>query len=270
MNYFDKIPTIIYGGRAAKNLITKAQFSEQTRNNKLLYYPYTLPDSMRADNLSNKYYDNPGYSWLIWMTNNIIDPYYGLPLSEEEFRRFITSKYGSVELAKRSIKCWRSNWYRDDTRLTLAQYETLSFNHKKYYDPVLNNNLQVVGYKRKQENTLINTNAAYELKVTNTLTQGSLIGSNDWYATIAYADESSIIIEKVIGLPEVGDAINSNIITQVTLRSATSAFTDADFWEPVSLWDYEYDINEGKKHIKLLDNRYRNQVTAELERVMNT
>ena len=63
MNYFNKLPTIIYDGQLAKNLLARAKLSDSTRNNKLTFQRYTINELDRVDVLSNYYYDNPGYSW---------------------------------------------------------------------------------------------------------------------------------------------------------------------------------------------------------------
>lgn len=58
-------------------------------------------------------------------------------------------------------------------------------------------------------------------------------------------------------------------VGSVTTIAETLATTEADYWESVSCYDFEYEINQKKKEIKLLDGRYRNQVESELQRVMD-
>lgn len=273
MNYFDKIPIISYGGRIAKNIVTKAQLSESTRSNKFNFYPYSM-GSERSDTLSNLYYDNPGYSWLIWLTNNIVDPYYQMPLSDEEFNAFIASKYGTVQIAQRKIKAWRNNWFSDDTRLTPGQYDTLSFDHKKYYDPVLNNYLHVSEYKRKSDSTLINNNAIIELELSPGFIVGEEIAVGSSYAIIAAVSGSYVTIEKVIGSFPIGATVvgktsgqTAEVLSSVVL-STSVVYNQASFWTPVTFYQFEYDLNEGRKQLYLLDNRLKGQADLELKRVM--
>lgn len=273
MNYFDKTPSVVYGGRVAKNIVSKAQLSEETKGNKFNFYPYTM-QAERSDNLSNKYYESPGYSWLIWLTNDIIDPYYQMPLTDEELREHIKVKYGSLEIAQRKIKCWRSNWYNDNTRLTPTQFDNLLYSHKKYYDPVLNNYLQVAEYKRKADSTLLNTNVIIELEVGPGYIVGEEVTVGSSYAAVSIVDGNYIIIENVVGLFNLGSTIlgktsgTTSIITQSTTLSTSLASSEASFWQPVTYFQYEQDLNEGRKSIKLLDNRFKNQADTELKRVM--
>lgn len=274
MNYFDKIPTILYNGRVAKNLVAKAQFSDQTRKDKFLYYPYSIPEATRADTLSNKYYDSPGYSWLIWMTNNVIDPYYDLPLDPVDFDRMIANKYKSTALAQRKIKCWRNNWYTDEIRLSVAQYSTLNPDYKKYYEPTLDSYFSVSGYKRKVDNSIVCSNVVAEIAVAGQYQVGEEVSTYTGYGFVDYCDGSYTMVSNVIGVIEAGQTLEgkqslvSSPITAYTLVSNSIVFTDADYWTPVTYYEYEFDLNEGRKHIKLLDNRYKNQVETELKRVM--
>ena len=57
---------------------------------------YNIPEGERADTLSLRYYGGFEYVWLIFLANNILDPIFDWPLSQDELRKHIICKYGSL------------------------------------------------------------------------------------------------------------------------------------------------------------------------------
>jgi len=279
MNYFNKFPIISYDGKLAKNLLVRTKLSDSTKSNKLAYYPYTMTEEDRVDILANDYYDNPGYTWLVWMSNDIIDPYYGLPLSEQDFFNFITLKYGSFDKAMRKTFYYRVNWVdNQEEQLTISQYITLPGSHRKYYDPLLDNYGQVQSYKRKQDDQIASTNKIVALMVsglTDTFTVGEELQVNGTnYAFCTSSSNTQVLVQHVVGQFVVGDIITGKEsgLTATVETSSVLAETipsgELVFWTLVSCFEYEQELNESKKNIQLLDAKYANKAEADLKRLM--
>ena len=66
-------------------------------------YNYTIPDGERPDTLSYRYYGGFEYIWLIFLANNIFDPIFDWPLSQDELRKHIICKYGSLDAANSGV-----------------------------------------------------------------------------------------------------------------------------------------------------------------------
>lgn len=280
MNYFDKIPTITYKGALCKNLLARARLSDQTREQKAVFYPYTMEGADRVDILSNDYYDDPGFTWLIWLTNNTIDPYYDVALEETDFVQYIIKKYGSYENAARKIQFYRNNWYDNtNVQITVTQFNALSPSLKKYYEPVIDNNLAPIAYKRKRHDDTVATNKVITLGISNatgTFTVGEEIRvTTSNYAFVTFANSSVVTCQHVTGEFTTIDTITGQTsgvqadIDTVTLIIETAASTDVGYWTPVTFLDYEQEQNENKKTIQLLDPRYVGQAESDLRRVMN-
>ena len=277
MNYFDKLPTITYDNNLVKNLLARARLSDSVKKQKTAFYPYTMDGGDRVDNLSNLYYDNPGYTWLIWLTNNTVDPYFDLPLSEEDLFSHIVAKYGSFELAQRKIKLFRTNWYDNtDQELTVAQFDALTSSYKKYYEPVLDNVLNVAKYVRKRRDETVATNkivSATITSVTGTFKVGEEIKVNGTnYAFCTYVSATSLTMQHVVGtlsgtVTGQESGATATIGTVTTLKE-TLAAQDNSFWSPVTFLEYEQELNEAKKQIRLLDVRFASQADSDLRRVM--
>lgn len=94
--YFENFPIITYEGKQVRDITRRNQFVRNVSTNPLLYLPYTISEGERAEDIANFYYGSVDYSWLVYMANNIMDPYHEWPLSEAEFNDFLIDKYGNV------------------------------------------------------------------------------------------------------------------------------------------------------------------------------
>ena len=280
MNYFNKFPTITYDGQLAKNLLARTKLSDNTRDNKLVFQRYTINELDRADVLSNYYYDSPGYSWLVWFSNDIIDPYYDMPMPEIDFNRYLEAKYGSIEAATRKIEFYRFDWISIDTVLTPQQFANLG-KSKKYYKPVLDVNLIPVQYVIDQKDYVVATNRIEQITINNisgTFVVGEEIQvSGSVYATVAGVGDDYLICKHIVGGLLVGNIVTgqtSSASATITLVPAQPLTQNIDineviYWKPVTAFEYENELNEFKKEIKLVDVRYKSQVESEFKRLMS-
>ena len=87
------------------------------------YTPYVVQDGESPDYISYKFYGNPGYDWIIMLTNNVHSMYDDWPRNSETFKQYITEKYGSLETALSTTK-----YYYDSSRniIDLLEYTSLS------------------------------------------------------------------------------------------------------------------------------------------------
>jgi hypothetical protein len=300
MNYFNKLPTISYNGYDVKNILARAQLSKQTKASYSLFYPYTLTDDDRIDRLSKNYYENPGYSWLVWLANETIDPYYGLSVSDFDLVNLITSKYGSLETAARKIKHYRIDWINDTTELTPEQFDNYaddSFNgpHRKYFEVVLDSYGLVKKYVRKQDDSVIATNQTIILTLTNVVgtfvkdEEVQINNNPNIYAFVKTVDGSTLTIQHTTGFPvqtsipagmffSLSDTFTGYTVTGKESRATgiidsgtgvkTMAEVDSAFWSPVTYLDYEYEENAKKKYIQLIGSQHKNTVEDQFKRIM--
>ena len=289
MKYFSKVPLVNYGGQSARNLLAKAQLTPKTKQTTTLFYPYTMNADDRIDVLSYKYYDNPDYAWLIWMVNEVVDPYYDMALSEDNFKAYIIKKYGSIQTAQTRIKYWRNDWSEDDTTLTPIEYNALpcyydsvnkiNVNTKKYYDPTLDVFNNIYGYSRKKEDWILATNRAATFSCTTTgqFIEGEKIRKNvSNYGYVVFSNGTEMTIQHVTGVISNGDTLEgvesgaTCTVTSVPYVQITIPAEEMQFWSPVTYYEFEQEQNEKKKEIVLVDNRYKQSVEDELARVFRS
>lgn len=281
MNYFNKFPLISYNGKTAVNLLARAALPPKIRNNKNIFYNYTLAEEDRVDVLSQDYYDNPGYTWAIWHANDTVDPYYEMSIPGPDLFEHIATKYGSLADAQRKIAFYRVNWYGDQTRLSATQFKDLPIRHKKYWSPFLDQYGSVAGYQRNRTEISLNTNRIVQLNFNSTapFTVGEKISINSTtYGYCTFSDSTKAMIQHITGdfesLTVVGQTIigdqsgTTTSLDSAIVVSSTDAWTDAVYWEAVTFFDYEMELNERKKDIKLINNLYTTQIENELRRAM--
>jgi hypothetical protein len=92
-NYFDTLPIIGYNGTRVRDISRRDKFRELAQSNPYLFLPYTIKEGDRPEDIAYYYYGSTDYTWVVYLSNNLIDPYTQWPLSEENFHRFLIEKY---------------------------------------------------------------------------------------------------------------------------------------------------------------------------------
>ena len=267
-NLFEKFPLTLYNNTLCRDITRRVKIDERTKNALTLYYTYEVKGGARADLISDAYYEEPTLDWLLWMTNNIVDPYYQWNLSENDFNDFLIKKYGSVENSIKKILCYRNNWYNDDKVLTPEFYEnTLDRNWKKYYAPFYGNNVKILYWKRREEDWVMETNKIYKLYVSDptVFVAGELVDVKNTSTTRVGGGEITAIGSTYILLKNIdGSFANNNIVTgEISLLPQTitdvalvyEAIKDDEgvFWSPVTYYDIENEKNAYNRSINILD-----------------
>ena len=275
--YFENFPDILYNGQQVKNILAKANLTNQTRSNQSIFYPFTMKeDALRLDILSYKYYDNPDYAWLIYLTNNVIDPYYDMPLSQDDFNNFIIKKYGSIETAQKNIAYYRNAYENDESVLTIDEYESLNTLDKRYWNPTLDIIGNVYGYERKKVDWRVNTNRIVNVNVSgNTVFSiNEYVYTDNSHGFVTFANTSVCSLQHVSGGFTANTVLSNNTVSTLIVSSNTivenvTEVEEARYWNSVSFYDKEAELNAKKKEIYLIDNRYKDTISAELKASMS-
>ncbi|MGA1048480.1 MAG: baseplate wedge protein 53 [Minisyncoccia bacterium] len=96
MKYFEKFPIITYQGRKVRDITRRAAFKRAIATNPYLYYSYTVKEGERAEDVARFYYGSVDYIWLVYMANNIIDPYDEWPMDPSTFNAYLVEKYSET------------------------------------------------------------------------------------------------------------------------------------------------------------------------------
>ena len=93
MKYFENFPTINYNGRRVKDITRRSAFLTAVQNNPYVYYPYTVSSNERAEDVARLYYGSVDFVWLVYLANNIMDPYHEWTMNENTFNDYLVDKY---------------------------------------------------------------------------------------------------------------------------------------------------------------------------------
>ncbi|NDG29045.1 hypothetical protein EB118_02965 [bacterium] len=268
--YFNFFPSTNYANNIVTNILAKARFDQSVQENFAIFYPYTIQQGERADIIAARVYEDPTLDWILYMSNNITDPYYDWPLSQEQFNRYIISKYGNLTNAEQ-IAFFRNNYYNDESFISPSAFNTLTTSHKKYYSPIIGYNNTIISYKRKELDVVLDTNKTISLTVSSS--NGFVVGekitqsSNSGY--ISYIGSNKITINRVTG------DISNNSITGLKSGSTTSVTSsstlntsipdsESSFYSPVTYLQYEEELNESKFNIRVLDKSYVGKIQRDM------
>jgi len=109
MYYFEQFPTVRYDllakGKpiALTNIMLRYKIRDELAQKAAIYYDYTIKEQDRPDTIADKYFGDSSLDWIIFITNNIIDPQWDWPLTSSSFDQYIKKKYGAVSTAMTTI-----------------------------------------------------------------------------------------------------------------------------------------------------------------------
>lgn len=265
-----------------KDLTRSARLTNASRKQTTLFYPIEVEAGLRPDHIADAYYEDAEMDWLIWLTNDIMDPYYNWYLNENEFDDFINKKYGSYEAAVKKIRYYRNNWYTLDESVTPTFYDnTLVPVLKKYYTPVLGENNKIIEYVRREEDWTVNTNRIIKYTHSNNVafTDGEIIdikfsGEIVGGGTVMYSTNSTVYIQHVSGNTTANSTWTKELIgetSNVSIISNNSEITkinltdeESIYWEPVTCFDIEQELNEQCKNIYVMNAEYALDMSEQL------
>jgi len=116
--YFSFIPYVKYDNKpitypfsesdyvVAKNFFRRYKVNEDAFSYSVVFKKYSIKDGERLDTIAEKAYGNSFYDWVIILTNNMINPLFDMPMTEQELRKFCEAQY-------------------DDPYSTVHHYETI-------------------------------------------------------------------------------------------------------------------------------------------------
>ena len=99
--YFKQFPTIPYDSQGTgkfkdvKNLLRRVAIRSKVKTNAMVYDTYDVKNGETPESIAFKLYGDAELHWVILMTNNVTDRYYGWPMNSVQFAEFLTDKYGA-------------------------------------------------------------------------------------------------------------------------------------------------------------------------------
>lgn len=291
-SYFENFPDLIYNGKRCKDITRRSIIRAGNTTSPFNFYPYELQHQLRSDHVAEYYYEDAELDWLILLSNDIVDPYYGWYNTNEQFRVGLIENFGSIETAQQKVLFYRNNWADDDVQLTVNQYDNIIVKSlRKYYEPVYGPGLSIIAYKRKENDIVQNTNKIIEYTISSNnagvaLEIGELVNiratgteTNIGFAEVETANSSIFRIKNVRGSTTANSSITLDIIGRNTSANVSTNnsqilfenITDEEavFYSPVYAYDHAEEQNESRKNLNLIGDGMQELYVNQFNRLMN-
>ena len=100
MSYFSKFPLTTYdikGNDIRKllpDILRRVKLRSVIKSGGMLFDKYDVKEGEKPEDIAFKWFGDPELHWVILMTNNVTDRYYGWPMNQVQFAEYLTDKYG--------------------------------------------------------------------------------------------------------------------------------------------------------------------------------
>lgn len=261
-NYFKLFPTITYNNRLVTDITRRARIIDQLSTDPYSILPYVVKEGERPEDVAYYYYGDQNKVWMVYLANNIVDPYVQWPLDDQNLYYTLLKKYDISGLTF-------TNADVDVTANTIrVPGHTL-----KTTDPIIySNGLNIpsplssgVTYyvifvdedTIKLASSATNASNGTEINITT-------IGAGSFRRNMDVFLNSTNITSNIVHVVNVNDS--SLKITYDTYKYGDITLAD---WSPVRVYDYEVQENENKRHIFLINRNYAAQLQKDLQKVIN-
>ena len=101
MSYFSKFPLITYDIKNNGNykllpdILRRVKQRSSIKSGQFIFDTYDVKNGEKPEDIAYKWFGDAELHWVILMTNNVTDRYYGWPMNDVQFAEFLTDKYGA-------------------------------------------------------------------------------------------------------------------------------------------------------------------------------
>lgn len=232
--YFEYFPLEDHTDAKLVNITLRSKLTDFVRANPNTFLPYVVEDGMRPEDVAYYYYDSVDYTWLIFLSNNIIDPYYDWPMADDVFHKYLAKKYYNEAFAYFKAL--------DLTITSITDQQVLEWTMNYTIDS------NIVEYRHITDENLNISVESYNFNANNAIAQPT---------PVVFTNECGIV-ETVVD--PFWALANTSPYVPTLLHSE---------WLPVRVYDWEFEQNENKRHIVLVDKLYLSIVTKQLKDGLN-
>ncbi len=278
-NFFAYYPKTYYSANSADpnlqlvtNITTRFAFEDSLKSNFAAFYEYEIKDGDTPEIIASKYYGNPERHWMVLLFNNIIDPQFDWPLDYRSYVNFLNSKYsGIANVTIQTAGTGYSNGY-----VTFQTVDGVGEGANAYYTVHANGaiaNVQIIsigsGYLQAPNVSVTggNNNAV----LTSTLIADPIawakLNTHSYYKVKTSTTSTKTTIEKF----QVDSNTYANDVIMQTGSNETYQLADGSSVnviitkETKSYFDYENEVNENKRKIKLIRADFASDIEKEFK-----
>ena len=101
MSYFSRFPLFAYDIKNDNNykllpdILRRVKLRAKIKSGGMLFDKYDVKENEKPEDVAYKWFGDAELHWVILMTNDITDRYYGWPMNQVQFAEYLTDKYGA-------------------------------------------------------------------------------------------------------------------------------------------------------------------------------
>jgi len=108
--YFKNFPKVTHTGVLLTDITRRVDFSETILNDPYAFLPYVVESDDKPEDVALYYYGSMRYTWLVYFSVKLIDPYYQWPLNSSQFNKYIIDKYeAQANTSGNAVIAWTQN-----------------------------------------------------------------------------------------------------------------------------------------------------------------
>jgi len=256
MSYFKHFPQTTFQGKSIADITRKAKINKVVTDNALDYMSYTIQEGERPEDIAYNYYDDPSLTWLVLMSNNIIDMYTEWPCTTQQVESNIIAKYTAKSgTTGTAVLDWAKNATISNN---IIHYQSIldpeiRLNRSSFIS--LGNSTTITGDKIEagKEYTILDLGTIDAVPNLQTLTGLTF----------------TVEFQPTVGLTFTAAVDGSTVEDAETLSVRGSSLSNpAREFFAVRAYDYELDKNEAKREIQLINKGYVSTLKDQLETIL--
>jgi hypothetical protein len=231
-SFFDKFPIIRYqitgvkysSFQSIRNLLFRTAVIREALTNSSSYMRYIIRDGDTPEILASKIYGDPQAHWMILYANDMIDAQYDWPMTSTVFPKYMADKYRSMA--------------EDDIGPGLQDYEVIAWTQDTTNIPSYHHYEKVI--KRENQSEQITEETRFVINKSK-LTDNELNVPFDYYDDLADVQD----------------------VTPINLNVPGQTIIETVYRNAVTYYDYENELNEAKRTIRIIKKEYYTQMNTE-------
>lgn len=231
-SFFDKFPIIRYqisgvkysSFQSIRNLLFRTAVIREALSNSSSYMRYIIRDGDTPEILASKIYGDPQAHWMILYANDMIDAQYDWPMTSTVFPKYMADKYRIMA--------------EDDLGPGLQDYEVIAWTQDTTNIPSYHHYEKVI--KRENQSEQITEETRFVINKSK-LTDNELNVPFDYYDDLADVQD----------------------VTPVNLNVPGQTIIETVYRNAVTYYDYENELNEAKRTIRIIKKEYYTQMNTE-------
>ena len=103
MSYFERFPNMLYDIKNNDNykllpdILKRVKQRNAIKSGQFIFDTYDVRNGEKPEDIAYKWFGDAQLHWVILMTNDVTDRYYGWPMNDAQFEEFIADKYSNPD-----------------------------------------------------------------------------------------------------------------------------------------------------------------------------